>query len=183
MLLLLLKSLQMIFCCCNFPRFFSFSVFSFLSSFASESVSGSYSTNVGLVVVVHAHAATAEVPRGSGKVFVSILIARWVNLFWEKTLLINDKTTSISLIATVNVLYGIVQPRIDLCDSLLQQKVNNNNKTCKPNFSWQEPKCIFTVSIIFLGLLEADPALVNNYWNSASEFCLPPPSPRLPFGT
>ena len=37
--------------------------------------------------------------------------------------------------------FGIVQSRIDPRVSLLPRKVNSN-KTCRSNFSWQEPKCM-----------------------------------------
>ena len=39
-----------------------------------------------------------------------------------------------------NMHLGIVQSRIDLCVSLLQQKVKNN-KTCRSKFIWQDAIC------------------------------------------
>ena len=33
------------------------------------------------------------------------------------------------------------------------QQIVNNNKTCRSVFSWQEPKCLYTVSILFFFLV------------------------------
>ena len=53
-------------------------------------------------------------------------------------------------IDTVNMYFGDIQSRLDLCISLLQQEVNNN-KMRRSNFIWHDTKWMFTVSIEKIG--------------------------------
>ena len=48
---------------------------------------------------------------------------------------------------TVNMHFGVVESRIDPCVSSWSQQ-NVESKTVRSNFIWQDPKCMFTLSIL-----------------------------------
>ena len=57
----------------------------------------------------------------------------------------NTDHSDLSRLHTVNMHFGVVQSRIDLCVLFFQQKVNSN-KTRGLSCTWQDTKFMFTVS-------------------------------------